>query len=296
MARANFTDIRRCIVIATIDYQSLDGPQRLVESFRNIGFAIIDKPPLDVKLQQHCYKMWQDFFANPDERYAFDEATNAGWVGIDCSETAKGNNVADIKEFFHYFPEKSCPEVLREVTQAMYQQLYPLAVTLLSWVEAASPEHVRKRFSMPLVDMVATNVSLFRILHYPPLNMDFPEGAMRAAAHEDINLITILPADTSGGLEVKTLSGEWLSLEMKPNQVVVNIADMLQECSGHYFPSTPHRVVNPKGPDAYKSRLSMPLFLHPRDEVVLSKRYTAASYREERFREIGLLAKEEETV
>ncbi len=74
-----------------------------------------------------------------------------------------------------------------------------------------------------------------------------------------------------------------------PNWIIVNAGDMLQECSGHYYPSTTHRVLNPTGEDAKKSRLSMPLFLHPRDEVVLSKRHTAESYRAERFAEIGLM-------
>ena len=112
---------------------------------------------------------------------------------------------------------------------------------------------------------------------------------MRAAAHEDINLLTLLPAATAKGLEVKDANGKWQEVPCDPTAIVVNAADMLQMASQNYYPSTTHRVVNPDGIEAKKSRLSMPLFLHPRDEVMLADNFTANDYRLQRLREIGLL-------
>ena len=110
---------------------------------------------------------------------------------------------------------------------------------------------------------------------------------MRAAAHEDINLITILPSSNQSGLQVKGSDGRWIDVPEGDDKLVVNIGDMLQEVSGGYYPSTTHRVINPTFA-ANKPRMSLPLFLHPRPDVRLSERYTAASYLEERLRELGV--------
>jgi isopenicillin N synthase-like dioxygenase len=114
-------------------------------------------------------------------------------------------------------------------------------------------------------------------------------GAIRAAAHEDINLITVLPAANEPGLQVKNKQGEWMDVPSDFGNIIINIGDMLQEASGGYFPSTSHRVINPEGTDKTKSRISLPLFLHPNPEVVLSERHTADSYLMERLRELGVI-------
>ena len=108
-------------------------------------------------------------------------------------------------------------------------------------------------------------------------------------SYEDINLITILPASNEPGLQVQAKDGSWLDVPCDFGNLIVNIGDMLQEASGHYFPSTTHRVVNPDGADMTKSRISLPLFLHPRPDVVLSERHTAGSYLQERLRELGVI-------
>jgi len=129
--------------------------------------------------------------------------------------------------------------------------------------------------------------SLLRVLHYPPIEQgDAEPGAIRAGAHEDINLITLLPAANEPGLQVKARDGSWLDVPCDFGNLIINIGDMLQEASGGYFPSTTHRVVNPEGHDSKKARISLPLFLHPRPEVVLSDRYTAGSYLQERLEEL----------
>ena len=109
---------------------------------------------------------------------------------------------------------------------------------------------------------------------------------MRAAAHGDINLLTILPAATEPGLQVLDKDGGWVDVPCDFGLLIVNIGDMLQEASGHYYPSTTHRVLNPTGVAATKSRISLPLFLHPRREVVLSERYTVEKYFNERMEEL----------
>ena len=105
--------------------------------------------------------------------------------------------------------------------------------------------------------------TLLRVLHYPPITGNEEPDAIRAAAHEDINLLTILPAANEPGLQVKGKDGDWLDVPSDFGNLIINIGDMLQEASGGYFPSTTHRVINPVGTDMSKSRISLPLVLTP---------------------------------
>ena len=179
---------------------------------------------------------------------------------------------------------------MRPQLSQYYEEANTLASELLSWIESHSPEDVSKHYSQPLGDMIKdSDQTLLRVLHYPPLSGDEEVDAIRAAAHEDINLITILPASNEPGLQVQAKDGSWLDVPCDFGNLIVNIGDMLQEASGHYFPSTTHRVVNPDGADMTKSRISLPLFLHPRPDVVLSERHTAGSYLQERLRELGVI-------
>ena len=131
-----------------------------------------------------------------------------------------------------------------------------------------------------------STTNLLRIIHYPPLRDDDDKNAIRAGAHEDINLITVLISGSEPGLQVINANGDWVDVKSDPGWLVINIGDMLQECSGGYYPSTTHRVINPTGNNV--SRFSMPFFLHPRDEVKLSDIHTAKTYLEERLKELGL--------
>lgn len=216
--------------------------------------------------------------------------TQDGFFPSDISETAKGHTQKDIKEYFHYYPWGQCPEALKEELQNYYDEANKLAGELLSWVEKHSPEDIAKKYSQPLSSMVEdSSQTLLRVLHYPPLKGDEELGAIRAGAHEDINLLTILPAANEPGLQVKSKEGDWLDVPCDFGNLIINIGDMLQEASGGYFPSTTHRVVNPDGADKTKSRISLPLFLHPKPEVILSERYTANEYLMERLRELGVI-------
>ena len=148
---------------------------------------------------------------------------------------------------------------------------------------------------------VAHGEAILRVLHYPPL----PDGNVpnvRAAAHEDINLITLLAGSEQDGLEVLSRQGEWVPINMIEGTIICNVGDMLQRLSNNTLRSTTHRVVNPKGEKALSSRYSIPFFMHPSPEVKLDclpqciteknpRHYeptTAGEYLEQRLREIGL--------
>ena len=162
-----------------------------------------------------------------------------------------------------------------------------MAAQLLTWVEEYSPPHIKAGYSMPLPDMIdGCDQTLLRVLHYPPLLGAEEPGAVRAAAHGDINLLTILPAASEPGLQVLGKDQHWHDVPCDFGLLIVNNGDMLEEASGGFYPSTVHRVLNPVGVAATRSRLSLPLFLHPRREVVLSERYTVGSYFEERMKEL----------
>ncbi|GIU42822.1 isopenicillin N synthase family dioxygenase [Shewanella colwelliana] len=277
--------------LETIDYQSSDSAQRFVESLRETGFGVLSNHPINKELVESIYQEWQAFFNGEDKHdFLFKPETQDGFFPAEISETAKGHSVKDIKEYYHVYPWGRIPDSLRSNILKYYQEANALAAELLSWVEAHTPADVAVNYSIALPKMIEdSNKTLLRILHYPPMTGDEELGAIRAAAHEDINLLTVLPAANEPGLQVKTKSGEWLDVPSDFGNIIINIGDMLQEASGGYFPSTTHRVVNPKGTDTSRSRISLPLFLHPKPEVVLSERYTADSYLMERLRELGVI-------
>ncbi|NRT54429.1 isopenicillin N synthase family oxygenase [Sphaerotilus uruguayifluvii] len=275
---------------AIVDGHDARAPARLVHSLRHTGFAVLTHHPLDVALLQAAHAEWDAFLGSPAvDNYPFDPVLQDGHVGPERSETARGHAQRDLKAFFHHYPDGRYPQEVSDAALRCRAQAEALAVQLLGWVQQELPEAVRAQLSEPLPDMIAgSRRTLLRILRYPPLRGDEPAGALRAAAHEDINLLTVLPAATAPGLEVLGRDGRWRPVPCDPGMLVINTGDMLQEATGGWLPSTTHRVVNPQGDAARRPRVSMPLFLHPRAEVRLSARHTAGSYLEERLRELGL--------
>ena len=275
-----------------VDYKSPQASKMFAESLRETGFAVLSNFPVDHALIQECYSIWHAFFAQTlaeKEAYAFSSQTHEGYVSPSLSETAKGNTVKDLKEFYHYYINGRCPEPIRAKTDKLFQEMLACATVLLSWIEQHCPHEIQRGFSMPLSEMIADSTrTLLRLIHYPPLHGNEEVGAIRAAAHADINLLTLLPAASEPGLQLLTKTGEWIDVPFSSEYLIINIGDMLQECSGGFYQSTQHRVINPEGMDRKKARMSMPLFLHPRDEVRLSERYLAEEYRQQRFRELGL--------
>ena len=275
--------------VSKIDCRSDHAAAHFVESLRNTGFAILQHHPIDSDLVSQVYADWARFFSSEGKHeYHFNAKSQDGFFPY-LSENAKGAKEKDLKEFYHYYPWGQCPGFLEEATARLYKQLNGLAMLLLDWVEQESPDAIRKGYSMRLSDMVnPSDGTLMRILNYPAMQGDEQPSAIRAAAHEDINLLTCLVASTEPGLQVKDLEGIWHDVDCDPGSIAVNVGDMLQMCSDNYFPSTTHRVINPDTGNENKARLSIPLFLHPRPEVVLSDEHTAGTFLLQRLKEIGL--------
>lgn len=276
--------------VQTVDLHQENAPQRFVASLQHTGFAILKNHPIPAELIENVYQEWRTYFAS-DTKFQdrFDPKRQAGYFPLG-SENAKDAPEKDLKEFYHYYPQQGITPLCARYTPKLYEALEDLAKNLLVHIEKALPRELQSELSMPLSQMPEGSAhTLLRPLHYPPLTGQESAGAVRAAAHEDINLITLLVAGTAPGLQVKTAQGEWLDISCDPGQIAVNSGDMLSEATAGYFPSTTHRVVNPQGDLAHQSRYSIPLFLHPHAEVRLSEKHTAASYLHERLKQLGLL-------
>ncbi len=276
------------MLITPVDFTSPTAAKDFAESLHNTGFGVLTNHPLSQQLLNTVYDEWYGFFqSEAKHNYAYDPQKYDGYFSPTVSETAKGNTKRDLKEFYHIYPWGRYPAEVSPAASQYYAQGAALAATLLQWVEQYTPAEVKAKYSMPLSQMITgSEQTLLRVLHYPPLRGDEEPGAVRAAAHGDINLLTILPAATAAGLQVVGKDGEWHDVPCDFGMLIVNIGDMLQEASDGYYPSTIHRVLNPTGDEAKKSRVSLPLFLHPRPEVVLSERHTAGSYLTERLQEL----------
>jgi isopenicillin N synthase-like dioxygenase len=275
-------------VLPIVDFTSPDAPHAFCESLHCTGFGVLKNHPLSSDLVHGIYDEWLGFFQSGNaKKYAWDPVVLDGHFSTTVSETAKGSNTRDFKEFFHLFPWGRYPSEVSDAALRYYTQGKELAATLLKWVEDHSPTDIRAKYSVPLASMIDDcEQTLLRVLHYPPLTGTQEPGSIRAAAHTDINLLTILPAATEPGLQVMGTDGVWIDAPSDFGLLIVNIGDMLEEASGKYYPSTQHRVLNPVGEGAKKSRVSLPLFLHPRREIKLSERYTVGSYFEERMQEL----------
>lgn len=274
--------------IRTISHKAPDAPAGFTRSLRETGFAVLTDHPIAPERMRAVYDAWAGFFASGHKHdFLASPERQDGYFPF-RAEHAKDSPIADLKEFYHVYPDGRLPEELAPETRALHDDLVALGRELLGWIEENSPAEVRARFTEPLPRMLdGSTMNLLRILHYPPQDAAPEPGAIRAAAHEDINLITLLLAGSEPGLEARDSRGEWHAVPCDPGMMAINIGDMLQMASGGFYPSTSHRVVNPPA-RRNVSRYSMPMFLHPRPEVVLDKGVTADDYLQERLREIGL--------
>ena len=276
--------------VRVVDYRAADAAEQFTRSLHETGFGVLVNHPLPQSLVEKIYGDWLGFFNGSSKHdFAFSRETQDGYFSTEISETAKGHQQKDIKEYFHVYPWGRIPGELKEDALRYYDIANDLAAELLSWVERHTPADIARNYREPLSHMIKdSRLTLLRVLRYPPLTGQEPEGSLRAAPHGDINLLTILPAANEPGLQVQAKDGSWVDVPSDFGMLIINIGDMLQEASQGYYPSTQHRVVNPTGEGAKKSRVSLPLFLHPREDVVLSDRYTAHTYLDERLRELGV--------
>ncbi|WP_367607208.1 2OG-Fe(II) oxygenase family protein [Legionella sp. W05-934-2] len=277
--------------VLTVNCEDNQAPRYFCQSMRNTGFGVLENHPISLELVHDVYEEWRLFFADESRKQAtlYHRETQDGFFPSSISEIAKGAEIKDIKEYYQYYPWGQYPSQISDKTKQLYQQLTQFASTILGWLEQYLPTDMAGQLSMPLSDMITdSQQTMLRILHYPPLSGNEPKGAVRAAAHEDINLITLLVGATQSGLQVKDIDGKWHNVPGSHRSIIVNVGDMLDLATQGYYRSTTHRVINPdKGEN--KSRLSMPLFLHPRPEVPLSPEKTAKQYLVERLTELGVL-------
>lgn len=274
-----------------IDFTQKDAHKKFFDSLKETGFAVIN-PGFDFSnVLERAYDEWERFFMSEDKHsYIRKPDSQSGFFPFK-SEKAKDSDIKDLKEFYHLYRGDTLPEGIREATADLFHMLESSGERLLMLIEQNLPEEIQKGLSLPLGQMAQDSPStLFRVLHYPPLSSNEDPNAVRASAHEDINLITLLPAATDAGLQLLNKNGKWINVPSSTNTIIVNVGDMLMEATGGLLKSTTHRVINPnpKGSAAKRSRYSMPLFIHPKPCVRLSERYTAQEYLDQRLKEIGL--------
>lgn len=278
----------QALALPLIDFNDDDASHAFFDSLESFGFATLINHPLDMARVERIYSGWRSYFAaGVDSEFAMDPINQDGFFALEQAESAKGQVLRDYKEYFQFYDWGRCPSHLRQDLSDHFDDCVEFSSTLLQWVALHLPPDVVESLSMPLEEMIRESAqSMLRVLHYPsvPKNAKLP----RAAAHEDINLLTILPASDGPGLELQSQSGEWIEVVNRPSQVVVNIGDMLQEATGGYLRSTTHRVAATDPAVLERGRMSLPLFLHPRPDVVLSERYTAEAYLQQRLHELGV--------
>lgn len=254
-------------------------------SLKKTGFAILNNTSISQSLIDGVLDDWKCFFRDTSlenkNKYLREENGITGYFPFK-SESAKGEVQSDLKEFFHMynfqdFPVEDLPTPLR--TAQLVYEMQNLGLALLRHIAKDIVDH-------SIVDTVVHgNKTLFRTIYYPALQQGEELTGLRAAAHEDINLITLLPAASDSGLEVLDKQGNWHLVEYEEGDIVVNVGDMLQMLTNHEYVSTTHRVQNPE--DLTLDRVSMPLFIHPHPDYNLGQ-MTSQEYLDERLKEIGL--------
>ena len=271
-----------------ISYTAPGFDAAFMASLHEYGFAAVVDHPLDYDRVARIYGQWLAFFSIGEAAdFRMDPVKQDGYFSLEEAEHAKGFVERDFKEYFQFYPWGRCPESLQSDLASHFDAAVELGAALLNCIARSLPKAVNAELTEPLRDMIQrSEQSMLRVLHYPPVTVG--QSVLRAAPHEDINLLTLLPAADGPGLELQVRSGEWICVPHSPGQLIVNIGDMLQEATGGYLPSTSHRVATPDTEQPATSRMSLPLFLHPRPDVVLSSRYTARQYLMQRLNELGV--------
>jgi len=292
--------------------------EALGAAYHNIGFVAVRNHFLTDALQERLYTSIKKFFALPDDvKKKYERADLAGQRGYigKGKEHAKGRNTGDLKEFYHvgqelppaelaldHYPPNIWPVEVPEFEQISVEVYRALEKTGLYMLKA-----IALYLNLPegyFDDKVTNGNSILRAIHYYPIeNPDaVPADAVRAAEHGDINLITLLMGASADGLQVLRRDGKWIPITALPDQLVVNVGDMLERLTNKKLKSTIHRVVNPPREHMNTPRYSIPFFMHPRSEMSLAALpscvdaenpkqmadITAGEFLDQRLREIGL--------
>lgn len=309
-------------VVDLADFHGTESKSRFIQAlgkaFEEVGFVAVRNHRLDDELVTALYRECRSFFELPDDvkkKYEIEGlAGQRGYTGKG-KEHAKGRNTGDLKEFYHIgqeihgdpiaprYPENIWPaevEEFKTYTLEAYRKLEETGRDLLKAI-AVFLELPEEYFEKD----VRNGNSILRAIHYYPIEnpAEVPADAVRAARHEDINLITLLMGASSEGLEILNKSDQWIPVTALPGQIVVNVGDMLSRLTNNRLRSTTHRVVNPPREKMGFSRYSIPFFMHPKPDMDLTclencvddqnpKKFadtTAGAYLTERLHELGLL-------
>lgn len=304
--------------IPLLDISRFDKPDQqreFVEDFgrayRQWGFAGISNHGIDTDLIKNALRAAEQFFVLPVEqkkKYAQSTSSARGYTPFGV-EKAKDASHTDLKEFYHVGREiDGVAHLTANLWPAQLPEFQATFGTIFNSLDALAHKILRVvalTLSLP-ADYFDSKVNhgdtILRVLHYPPIqDQEIPN--LRAAEHEDINLITLLAGSEQAGLEVLSRTGEWVPISMIPGTIICNVGDMLQRLSNAQLPSTTHRVVNPEGDQARISRYSIPFFMHPNPDMSLAvlpqciddnhpslfTPTTAGDYLQQRLREIGLI-------
>ena len=299
--------------ISGIDEERKAFSDDLGHSFNQTGFAIIKNHGLKKELTDELYKVIKAFFDLEDEKkikYYFPDLYGQRGYVVKGQEHAKGSKKGDLKEFFHIGnpsisnPQNIWPhevESFNEIGSEVFITLENIGLTLLRAISMYLNLDINY-----FEDKVKGGESILRSIHYFPLDpSDISDGAVRAAAHGDINLITLLMGASADGLEILTKQNKWIPISSKDDELVINVGDMLERLTNKRLLSTVHRVVNPSIDKLGTSRYSIPFFMHPISDMKLNvidscirdeypKAYediTAGEFLDERLVELGLLKK-----
>jgi isopenicillin N synthase-like dioxygenase len=288
---------------------------QLGKAYEEVGFVAVKNHGIPDELIGDLYKYVQQFFSLPgDAKKKYEIPGLAGQRGYTSfgKEHAKGSDAPDLKEFFQFGQtvEDNDPIKSEYPDNVQVNDVPSFNVTFTKAYRAfeKSGRALLQAIALYLGldehyfdEHIHNGNSILRAIHYPPITQE-PKSAIRAEQHEDINLITLLVGASADGLQILTKQNEWVPVTSLPEQIVVNVGDMLQRLTNNRLKSTTHRVVNPPKEMWNTSRYSIPFFLHPKGEMSLAclescidashpKAYpdaTAGEYLDERLREIGL--------
>lgn len=289
--------------------------QQLGKAYEDVGFVAVKNHGIPDDLIADLYKYVQQFFSLPsDTKKKYEVPGLAGQRGYTSfgKEHAKGSDAPDLKEFFQYGQivddndsiKKEYPENVQVKDMSEFNPTFQKAYRAFEKSGKALLQAIALYLGLDehyFDEHVHNGNSILRAIHYPPITSE-PKSAIRAEQHEDINLITLLVGASADGLQILTKQNEWVGVTSLPEQIVVNVGDMLQRLTNNRLKSTTHRVVNPPREKWHTSRFSIPFFLHPKGQMNLAclegcvdarhpKAYpdaTAGEYLDERLREIGL--------
>jgi len=289
--------------------------QDLGTAFQNVGFVAVRNHGISESVIAEMYEQVKRFYALPIEtKLKYEVPGLAGQRGYTSfgKEKAKHSAVGDLKEFWQYGQvvtdqdpiEKEYPIIVSGPEIEVFNAVFAEAYRAFEKSGGALLEAIALFLGLEETYFnakVHNGNSILRAIHYPPI-LNEPQSAIRAEQHEDINLITLLIGASADGLEVLSKENKWVAVSSMPEQIVVNVGDMLQRLTNNNLRSTTHRVVNPPRELWHTSRFSIPFFLHPRSEMRLDclsscisesntaqyQPISAGEYLDERLIEIGL--------